>query len=322
MRFVSSLRGTWNNGKSILKNADKQPTTDVDKKPNGKSRLIPEQLMHRLLTISGIVMLFHSLTLPATGMTTARLQTTDTLLRFEAGKEKPRLISLQSAGRTVWINRAPEALIGHVEIDGQSRPVDFGSASHCDYLSITDTYDPLSNRRAFYDASHVLPAAMLECYVEKWPVPHMENFRLMLRSGMMGWLTIMLDTTQWTPEQHRVAQEEFHFYKTVLRSFIRDADLYHISQRPDGIRWDGIEYFDSRRKAGVVYAFRGSTETESSHTYNLQGLRAGGIYRLHFHDGSGPDLALSGRALCKSGLSVTLPVPNSSELILINEVAP
>ena len=40
--------------------------------------------------------------------------------------------------------------------------VDFGSAAHGDYFSITDTYDPLSNRRAFYDTSHVLPAAMLE----------------------------------------------------------------------------------------------------------------------------------------------------------------
>ena len=58
------------------------------------------------------------------------------------------------------------------------RMVDFGSAAHGDYFSITDTYDPLSNRRAFYDASHLLPAAMLESYVEKWPAPRIENFRL------------------------------------------------------------------------------------------------------------------------------------------------
>ncbi len=56
------------------------------------------------------------------------------------------------------------------------RMVDFGSAAHGDYFSITDTYDPLSNRRAFYDASHVLPSAMLESYVEKFPAPSIENF--------------------------------------------------------------------------------------------------------------------------------------------------
>ncbi len=74
--------------------------------------------------------------------------------------------------------------------DDGGRMVDFGSAAHGDYFSITDTYDPLSNRRAFYDASFVLPPAMLEDYVEKWPAPTIDNFRYMLRSGMLGWLTI------------------------------------------------------------------------------------------------------------------------------------
>ena len=57
------------------------------------------------------------------------------------------------------------------------RMVDFGSAAHGDYFSITDGYDPVSNRRAFFDASYVLPPAMLETYVEKWPTPRIENFR-------------------------------------------------------------------------------------------------------------------------------------------------
>ena len=51
------------------------------------------------------------------------------------------------------------------------RMVDFGSAAHGDYFSITDAYDPLSNRRAFYDTSYVLPPAMLETYVQKYLRP-------------------------------------------------------------------------------------------------------------------------------------------------------
>ena len=89
------------------------------------------------------------------------------------------------------------------------RMVDFGSAAHGDYFSITDAYDPLSNRRAFYDASYVLPPAMLETYVEKWPTPTIDNFRFMLRSGMLGWFSLMLDSSTWTPEQHTVAKAEF-----------------------------------------------------------------------------------------------------------------
>ena len=199
--------------------------------------------------------------------------------------------------------------------------VDFGSAAHGDYFSITDSYDPLSNRQAFYDASHVLPAAMLEDYEMKWPTPRIENFLSMLRSGMMGWTTIMQDTTAWTAQQHAVAAEEFATYKKDLRPLIRDADLYHISPRPDGVHWDGIEYFDPNDGQGVIYAFRGTVVAESSHTYRLSGLSETRKYRLQFHDHTSPDRVISGRDLLQKGLTVNLPLPTSSELIFFREAA-
>jgi hypothetical protein len=200
------------------------------------------------------------------------------------------------------------------------RMVDFGTAAHTDYFSITDTYDPLSNRRAFYDTSYVLPAAMLESYIEKWPVPRIENFRYMLRSGMLGWLTIMQDTNAWSAEQHSAAKDEIQLYKTRLRPLIRDADLYHVSARPDGVHWDGIEYFDARRGAGVLFAFRGSSANETEHVFPLRGLRANASYRLKFQDHSSPDKTVSGRDLTSSGLQVHLQVANSSELVFLDEV--
>jgi len=200
------------------------------------------------------------------------------------------------------------------------RMVDFGSAAHADYFSITDTYDPVSNRRAFYDTSHVLPPAMLESYIEKWPTPRIENFRYMLRSGMMGWATVMQDTTAWTAEQHDAAKREFQLYKEQLRPFIRTADLYHVSERPDGVRWDGIEYFDPHTRRGVVFVFRGSAENEPRHTLRLTGLRPEARYALRFQDRSAPDTRVSGRELLEAGVPVHLPVPNSSELVFVEEV--
>jgi len=199
------------------------------------------------------------------------------------------------------------------------RMVDFGSAAHADYFSITDTYDPLSNRSAFYDASHVLPSAMLESYVEKWPTPRAENFLYMLRSGMMGWMTIMMDTTSWNHEQHAMAKEEIQLYKAQLRPLIREADLYHISSRPDGVHWDAIEYFEPRAERGVVYAFRGSTQTESTHTFALNGLKRSGTYQLRFHDHSARDRIVTARELMTTGLRVRLPRPNSSELVFLEK---
>ncbi len=215
------------------------------------------------------------------------------------------------------MRREHPGLIFEICNDG-GRMVDFGSASHGDYFSITDTYDPLSNRRAFYDASYLLPPAMLEDYVEKWPTPNIDNFRYMLRSGMMGMLTVMQDTNAWTPEEHAAAKAEFALYKDKLRPLIRDADLYHISARPDGVHWDGIEYFNPKLGSGVVYTFRGSTTTEDRQTFPVQGVLPGQQYRLHFVDGSATDRSLTGAELLKNGLTVALPSPLSSELVLID----
>jgi disulfide oxidoreductase YuzD len=198
------------------------------------------------------------------------------------------------------------------------RMVDFGSAAHGDYFSITDTYDPLSNRRAFYDASHLLPPAMLESYVEKWPTPRPENFLYMLRSGMMGWLTIMTDTIAWTPEQHEAARQAISLYKSELRPLIRDAKLYHVSDRPDGVHWDAIEYYDSARGKGVVYAFRGSVADEPEHRFRLEGLQADTRYRLHFADGGVADRVATGSELMGPGLKVSLPHSLSSAFVFLN----
>jgi hypothetical protein len=189
------------------------------------------------------------------------------------------------------------------------RMVDFGSAAHGDYFSITDTYDPLSNRRAFFDTSHVLPAALLE------------SFLYMLRSGMMGWVTIMLDTSAWSTAQHDAAQQAIALYKQKLRPLIRDARLYHVSARPDGVHWDGMEYWDPARGKGVVFAFRGTTADEAEHRFVLAGLEPAKRYRLHFEDGSAPDREATGSELMGPGMEVRLRNPLSSELVFLDDAA-
>jgi alpha-galactosidase len=216
------------------------------------------------------------------------------------------------------LRREHPGLLLEICNDG-GRMVDFGSAAHGDYFSITDSYDPLSNRRAFYDASFALPAAMLESYVKQWPTPRTQNFLYELRSGMMGWITVMQDTSAWTAEQRAVARQAIQLYKTTLRPLIRQAELFHISERPDGVHWDGMEYWDPAQKKGEVFAFRGAGKDEPEHRFVLAGLDPQKRYRLHFEDGSSPDAAVTGQHLMSSGLTVALPLPLSSELISLLE---
>jgi hypothetical protein len=160
---------------------------------------------------------------------------------------------------------------------------------------------------------------MLESYVEKWLARKLENFLYMLRSGMMGWMTVMQDTTAWTAEQHEAARQAFALYKKNLRPLIRDAQLFHISPRPDGMHWDGVEFWDPARGKGVVFAFRGSTADEPEHKFVPAGLDAAKRYRLHFEDGSAPDREATGRELMESGLTVHLGAPLSSELVFLED---
>ena len=200
------------------------------------------------------------------------------------------------------------------------RMVDFGSAAHGDYFSVTDTYDPLANRRAFYDASYVLPPAMLESYVASYPAPRIENFRYVLRSGMLGWFSLMLDASQWTAQQREAAQREFALYKKALRPLIREADLYHVANRPDGVHWDGMEYYSPQMRRGVLYAFRGSASDLPAHRFRLAGLDRGGRYRLTFEDNPAANREVTGESLMQMGVDVGLPLPLSSDLIFFEEV--
>ena len=194
--------------------------------------------------------------------------------------------------------------------------VDYGIVQRTHYISITDTYDPLSNRRAFYDASYALPPAMCECYVENWPARTLANFLYMLRSGMMGWCTIMTDTSQWNEAQHAAAKKQFALYKAWLRPLIQSANLYHVSERPDGVRWDGMQYYDPKTGKGVLFAFRGTTDAER-HTFRLKGLEPNARYKLVFTDGTSEPTARSGRDLMRHGIPVRLTEPQSSEIVTL-----
>jgi alpha-galactosidase len=136
----------------------------------------------------------------------------------------------------------------------------------------------------------------------------------MLRSGMMGWCTIMLDMSKWKAEERAAAKRQFEIYKTKLRPLIAHGNLFHVSDRPDGVNWDGIEYVTPEMDKGVLFAFRGTTDF-GTHSFKLKGLDPKKRYEVSYEDGTGKPVTLSGQELMQQGIGVTLPGRETSELI-------
>jgi hypothetical protein len=196
--------------------------------------------------------------------------------------------------------------------------VDYAVLRRTHYVSITDAFDPLSNRQAFYDASYALPPAMCECYVANHPGQSLDDFRTMLRSGMMGWCTIMIDMSQWSPAQRATARRQFQIYREVLRPLIAAADVHHLEPRPDGVRWDGIQYADPSTGNGVLFAFRGSNP-ETRHVYRLTGLDPAAHYSVASEDGGVPLQSRTGRELMDDGVAVDREEPGMSDLVYVQQ---
>jgi alpha-galactosidase len=158
---------------------------------------------------------------------------------------------------------------------------------------------------------------MCECYIENQPGPSPATFKTMLRSGMMGWCTLMCDTGAWSAEQHHAARRQIELYKKWIRPLINDGDLFHISTRPDETRWDGMEYADSKTGKGVVFVFRGAKAGEIRHVFKLKGLDRAASYQVWSEDGSVVRGHATGANLMDEGLGVELSEAGASELVYL-----
>ena len=127
----------------------------------------------------------------------------------------------------------------------------------------------------------------------------------------------MLDMGQWTKEQRDIARHEFEIYKQRIRPLINGGRLYHVSERPDGVHFDGMQYVDPGSGQGVVFAFRGTTG-ESRHVFKLKGLEPDAEYQLSFEDYGEPVRRVRGSDLLSTGIEVVLPETESSQLVYLS----
>ena len=213
---------------------------------------------------------------------------------------------------------------------GGGRIKDFGAMRRAVKIFNSDTYSPLHVRQAFYDSSYVLHPIQIEGHLGSTDGryrPHgVAGVRYAFRSTSMGAPEWFLDapnggngTEPWTREERAALKECVATYKTRIRPLVREANLYHILARPDGRRRDAVEYYNPGTGEGVMYLFQPS-EDSGRDPIHFKGLDSTQQYELAFQDGTHPAVVKSGAELMDSGVTVTLPGREMSELIFIHVV--
>ena len=208
---------------------------------------------------------------------------------------------------------------------GGGRIKDYGAMRRAVKIFNSDTYSALHVRQAFYDSSYAMHPVQLEGHLGSTDGryrPHgVEEMRYAFRSTSLGAPEWFLDAPNggngsepWSGEEKEALKACVEAYKKRIRPLVRNADLYHILPRPDGINRDGIEYYEPISRKGVLCLFQPSKQCVNE-PIRLKGLKADRQYRLTFEDGSNPSCVRSGEVLMEEGLSVSLEGDNVSEWV-------
>ena len=216
---------------------------------------------------------------------------------------------------------------------------DFATYARATVGTVTDNIAPLPLRKAFYDSSYALPPAQIsQCnhigYIEFGGAKAVldettDEFTYCLRSGMLGAMfpavcsagpvtnpaNIILPDDE--PLTVPIYKRNVAIYKKSLRPLIREANLYHILPRPDGVNWDGIEYYDPISKRGAIMLFKTSEGIDRQNIV-LKGLEPDLNYTVEFADRPEQNTVLTGAALMKNGLPVEMTGKLVSEIILFD----
>ena len=212
---------------------------------------------------------------------------------------------------------------------------DYGAMKRSVKIFNSDNYSELDQRKVFYDSSFTFHPMQLEGHLGTlqdslivYRPEGVAGMKYAFRSMSMGAPEWFIDAPNggngsdpWTEEEKQAVGSCVTTYKEKIRPLIRNADLYHIFSRPDGIVWDGIEYYDPETCKGVVYIFKPDSPDDTQ-TIVLKGLDANRMYHLTFEDGSNPMASLLGADLMNAGIDVTLHGNHVSELMFIEAPEP
>lgn len=195
---------------------------------------------------------------------------------------------------------------------------DFASMSRSARIFSTDSYSSDVLRKSFYDASYVLPAMQIQLPICPWyfgdvlPNDDYNNRSLLL--GQPLWF--VQTPSAMRPEEKESFENAIRVYKDWMRPLVKNANIYHVLPRANGVDWDGMEYFDPNTGKGAVLVFKPTT-TQNTKNVKLKALDANKEYHIWFEDKTLPYQVVTGSQLMNIGVTFELAGNYQSEIMYI-----
>ena len=135
-----------------------------------------------------------------------------------------------------------------------------------------------------------------------------------LRTDMLG------SILTWAAD-NPVYRQHIALYKARQRPILRGCNVYHILPMPDGVNWDGLQFYNPELDRGSVFLFKPSDKAVDgdAKVITLKGLNRKATYSLEFEDRIGLNCSKTGAQLMDEGMRVSgMTGDNASEVIWIN----
>ena len=205
---------------------------------------------------------------------------------------------------------------------------DFTSLERMTFMTTEDSGRALAHRNVAYADSYMINPVQLKVDNSiDWP-PLEGTYSdqnawdyYSLRTGLMGAMMVCPSTTLsgFTDHQIEVAKETYAIYNAKQRQILRNCDVYHILPSPDGVNWDGLEYYNEKIGMGSIVLFRPGKKSETEKVIYPDGLKAGATYEVTFEDNTDLNVTATGEKLMKDGILVRMDKEYDSEIVWLKE---
>jgi alpha-galactosidase len=213
--------------------------------------------------------------------------------------------------------------------------IDLGTLrqTHMTYLSDRDY--PVHDLQIFWGASQMLaPNVLLHWTFSHWrhtdPPPYQTfnphdpsltraKWDYMARISMLGVFGLSQKLPELPEWLYDRMVENIQIYKSHVRRFVKEADLYHLTGQPrrngEGDRWAAFQYSLPDGSEHLLFTFR-LQNSESERIIHLKGLAPERVYRVQGLEGEA-DSEMSGQDLMEKGLLFTDLREEESSLLRI-----